>query len=609
MLRVVLPVCPKDYKQMVRLLTWILELNPKGLDHACLMSFEVGTSKDEIRELAEKCFTAEKAELTYQVPTVIGWPAAPNWAWTNAASAINRLDEKLPWLWLEADATPLVAGWLDAIEAEYQKGGKPFMGHIVERPSKKTDREFDRHMNGVAVYPPDACLHSSRAMRTRAAPWDIVLSEDCIGRVHGANWLMEHMQRFTGVVATCRDRKILDHFIRSGTVLFHGCNDGSVIALLRGLKPEEPPPNSVVKLLEMGITTGHFDESESMWQQEAVDLQNNGHPFISFEECTNAKVPSFRDQTTWRTGIFHELEYRKNLVHLNPGIAQDGDGKTWLVSRRWEKISSPAYNQSNWHSTLQATQIEIGERVKVIEGSEIELDFGTPPMIEHEDPRVVFSAGQFAVSYCTWEKQLRVAHGRQGFATFDKQWNLIGSHFPDYGKNKDKTEADFETEEDPLKPKWEKNWIWFVHKGHWHVVYSFSPFRIYRLGRYISEPCGAEPKIWKHGIVRGGTPPVFHAGLYWTFFHSSMPWRGRQKRYYMGAYAFNEQFEIARMTPEPLLSGSDRDARMLGGPLVIFPGGAIVNRGKWFVVGGCNDEQCFWIEIPHMDLEKVTIPC
>lgn len=86
-----------------------------------------------------------------------------------------------------------------------------------------------------------------------------------------------------------------------------------------------------------------------------------------------------------------------------------------------------------------------------------------------------------------------------------------------------------------------------------------------------------------------------------------MPWRGRQKRYYMGAYAFNERFEIVRMTPEPLLAGSDRDSRMLNGPLVIFPGGAIIDHGRWFVVGGCNDEQCFWIEIPHLDLESKTV--
>ena len=77
----------------------------------------------------------------------------------------------------------------------------------------------------------------------------------------------------------------------------------------------------------------------------------------------------------------------------------------------------------------------------------------------------------------------------------------------------------------------------------------------------------------------------------------------------MGAYAFNDRFEIVRMTVEPLLAGSDRDLRLLNGPLVIFPGGAIVNNGKWLVVFGVNDEQSGWIEIPHLDLEANTSPC
>lgn len=77
----------------------------------------------------------------------------------------------------------------------------------------------------------------------------------------------------------------------------------------------------------------------------------------------------------------------------------------------------------------------------------------------------------------------------------------------------------------------------------------------------------------------------------------------------MGAYALNDRFDIVRMTPEPLLCGSDRDSRILGGPLVIFPGGAIMRDGKWIVVGGCNDEQSFWIEIPHQELICRTTEC
>lgn len=607
MLRVVLPFHKRDAAQMANLLRWALELDPQGVNHNCLLSYETGTDAKEIRELAGKYFKGDILELEYPVPPVAGWPAAPNWAWTRTAIYISSLLDKLPWLWLESDATPLCAGWLDSLDEEYIAVAKPFMGHISERPSRTPGIEFDRHMNGVAIYPFDACLHSSRAMRTRAAPWDIVLSEDCIGRVHEANHLIGHAQRFTGVTMTCRDQLVRNRLVEDGRALFHGVNDGSLIALLRNEKPPEPPPESVVKVLELEDLYGRFDECESFWQQEAVELKKDGFQILPFNECSTAKPPSFRDQTHWRCGVFHELEYGNKCVHINPSVAKDDDGNVWLVTRRWERLSQG--NRSNWHSTLVANIIWMGAQISVAPLTRKELDFGTPPMIEHEDPRVIFHDGQFHASYCTWEKELRQAHGRQGFARFDKSWNLASNIFPDYGKNPKNTESNYDSEDDPLKSKWEKNWTWFRHKGDWHVIYSFSPFKIFKLGRYISEPAGREPKIWKHGVVRGGTPPVFHAGLYWTFFHSSLPWKGRQKRYYMGAYAFNDRFEIVRMTPEPLLCGSERDSRMLGGPLVIFPGGAIMNHGTWFVVGGCNDEQSFWIEIPHLDLEERTAPC
>jgi len=52
----------------------------------------------------------------------------------------------------------------------------------------------------------------------------------------------------------------------------------------------------------------------------------------------------------------------------------------------------------------------------------------------------------------------------------------------------------------------------------------------------------------------------------------------------------------------PLLSGSRKDRWSTKKPLVVFPGGAVMRDGKWFVVGGCNDLDCFWVEIPHASL-------
>src|SRR5438067_1504871 len=52
------------------------------------------------------------------------------------------------WCFWEPDAVPLKAGWLDRLEAEYQQGGKPFMGAKVNIGSIP-------HMTGNAIYPQD----------------------------------------------------------------------------------------------------------------------------------------------------------------------------------------------------------------------------------------------------------------------------------------------------------------------------------------------------------------------------------------------------------------------------------------------------------------------
>ena len=493
MLRVVIHFFRGDARQMADLLRWALELNPEGVRYNCLLSYESGTDPEEVSNIwsvAKKYFKGVIEEHQYPPPKSSTWPEAPNWAWARTATFINQIVDKQPWLWLESDAIPLVSGWLDKIEAEYFKGGLPFMGHIVKRPSRKPGEEYDFHMNGVAVLPHDACLHSSRAMSPRAAPWDVVLSEECIGRMHKANDLIQHIQRYTGVLCTCRDGAVLDHMISQGTALFHGSNDGSVISFLRGKDPEPPSLGEVVKVVELKDLDGVFDECESIWQQEAVELKRLGQPCASFEYCTERKVPSFRDQTAWNTGVFHQLEYGKNTVHLNPALVKDDAGMAWLVTRRWDRWSSVSAYRTSWHSDLVATPISLDTKQADI-GKSVVLDFRTAPMVEHEDPRVVFHSGYFHVSYCTWERQLRQAHGKQGLAVFDKNWKLVSDDIPPYGKNKDKAN-DYESEDEALKPKWEKNWVWFLREEEWYLLYSFSPFRIYRRGRYIAEPAGQD---------------------------------------------------------------------------------------------------------------------
>jgi predicted GH43/DUF377 family glycosyl hydrolase len=77
----------------------------------------------------------------------------------------------------------------------------------------------------------------------------------------------------------------------------------------------------------------------------------------------------------------------------------------------------------------------------------------------------------------------------------------------------------------------------------------------------------------------------------------------------MGAFAFEAKppFAVTRITPEPLLAGSEDDLRTLGGPLCVFPCASVLRGDSFLVTLGVNDQSCAWIEIPVADLiEKMT---
>jgi len=98
--------------------------------------------------------------------------------------------------------------------------------------------------------------------------------------------------------------------------------------------------------------------------------------------------------------------------------------------------------------------------------------------------------------------------------------------------------------------------------------------------------------------------------LYWTFFHSSLPWINGKRRYYMGAYAFEMKapFRIVRMTTLPILTGTNQQDWWPGLPAVVFPCGAFFDSAKnQFVISyGINDVDCGYLRLPLSDLLEIT---
>lgn len=579
---VVLPCCKRDVELAVRNIKWCRKLDERcGFE--ALISCEAGTDTKELQSECEQYFRTVHHYTYDQYPEEPRWPMAPNYAWQAAVRYIAN-HFKMPWYWMEPDVTPLKSGWLDAISKEYYEAGKPFMGHIVRGMG---------HMNGAGVYPANVAAHTTDALLARATAFDVMLAKDIRTKTHSANHLMAHFPRYTGVQLSFNDHAPVQRLLDKGYVVFHGCNDGSLIDILEGQQPKQSLFKKVVRFFGIGDVGADVDESESMWQYEAGQLQEKGYGVLAYKDCTKP-MPSILKQTKFPAGIF-PLPLTHGECHFNAGLVKHLD-KYHLITRRWLKDSA-----GNWHSSLVRWTLD--EDMFPLTPEQIR--FPNPkPGDQHEDPRVILHRGQFWLAHCVW-RHSRLYRAHQSFSCFDTNWNHIRTINAPYGGN------GYHVGQGSGH---EKNWIWFNHNDRWHFVYSFQPHVVVALndGLNMTEYRStiAAPVPWLYGEIRGGTPPVRVGDEYWSFYHSSLAWNGRKKRYYMGAYAFSATapFAITRMTREPIIAGSDQDSRIHGGPLVVFPCGAVLDDGQWTISMGLNDECAAWIQIPHKALEELVKP-
>lgn len=553
------------------------------VSNTCLLAYDSITDPAAVARLAAECFSEVKHFKYDKWTGEKTWPAPQNWAWQSVVRYIWDHCKDKPWFWWEADVTPVSAGWISRLEEEYKRGGLPFMGHIVP---------VMNHMNGVAVYPGDVLRHAGEALLSQKHPFDIMLSHSIPNLVHRANALMAHFPRYTGVTLSFTDVEALKKLQARGAVIFHGCNDGTLVDLMAGDIPERKPSGILQRDFTIRDIDAPFNEAEMFWQKDCIGLKKKGHPVALFEECSR-ELNGFAQQTKWDAGQFN-LPLSEEVCHFNPGLVRDDGGRLWLLARRWDRIKNTYRNWLvGWNSSLIACQLD--NDLNVI--SQKKLDIRKRQRGEqHEDPRVVWHNGAFWVSYCSW------AHGakysaKQEFSKFDANWNFQGNAHINYGNN-------------PIHSAGhEKNWIFFNHDNAWHMVYNFSPHIVVRIGangQAAQEFKTDTNPMWAYGEIRGGTPPVRVGDEYISFFHSSMYWKGRQKRYYMGSYKFEAKppFKVTHVTPKPLLAGSDQDTRINGGPPCIFSCGSAFENKEWLVTFGVNDEACGWVRIPHRNLEK-----
>lgn len=252
-----------DHEQAARLANWIAELGGcKG--HSLLLLRESSASLiPKFAESFDKVTTLEYGDDRWNK-----WPESCNHVFQKTARYIAHLTPQ-PWLWLEPDAVPLKAGWLDAIQAEYVSAKKPFMG---DRVTASSTGEQITYMSGIGVYPAHVVRHAGEALMAREQPFDTFARRQILGQMH-KTLLIQHVWKRP----TFESMEDVRNGIRPEAVLYHASKDGSLIARLRdnlsgvrGLQATLPSPVSNRE------STGDLDCHLSSVPLESVEVIRHG---------------------------------------------------------------------------------------------------------------------------------------------------------------------------------------------------------------------------------------------------------------------------------------------------------------------------------------------
>lgn len=230
---VVMPFCNKDGPLAEKNVRWMVELGSRFNNKAilCYPRDTLGRYVGNIEVSAKQVFGSVE-RFVCPGNSSHQWPIGPNIAWQAAARYMQRLN--CPWLWLEADASPVVPNWLSRLEREYLFRKKGFFGPIVANRG---------HMNGVAIYPANTPNRCPLSMAASGQAWDWILGGELGRDVFDAGALIQHCWGIVGGKPHSHDgpaahfgtKSEVDRWLQPTAVLFHRCKDGSLIDRLREL--------------------------------------------------------------------------------------------------------------------------------------------------------------------------------------------------------------------------------------------------------------------------------------------------------------------------------------------------------------------------------------
>lgn len=265
-LLVVLPYHTGDIELAKKLLEWIAELG-SCKPHSLLLCADVSAPREKVLELMD--IARPNFEKVQTMLVTVPTPAegkrvwAPNIMFLNAARQVREC-YKFAFLWLEPDAIPLYAGWLDDIAEEYGECPLRFMGSIIEQEGQPGLPP--KYLNGVAVYPNNAfdVFDKIASVKDSSQAFDIGSASVVVTR--SANTpLIQHYYGTKELPPIFVDAPAPDApknhvslaFVSNRAAIFHRSKDGKLIDLLKSKRvviPKSEPENTenleVGKLLE-----------------------------------------------------------------------------------------------------------------------------------------------------------------------------------------------------------------------------------------------------------------------------------------------------------------------------------------------------------------------
>ena len=181
---VVFPVCARDINTALAHSAWMVKMTSgRKWRHQAVISFDIDTPivlLNQFNNNLAQCFESVRS-FNYPRSPFQTYPHAANWAFQNAAYRMSKQDRF--WLWMEADAIALRYDWLDVLQQQFESSGRKWFGPIVPHMG---------HLQGTAIYPPDAAFLMPKTMAAVEQAFDM-MSQEIVSQAGDAHPYMFHM--------------------------------------------------------------------------------------------------------------------------------------------------------------------------------------------------------------------------------------------------------------------------------------------------------------------------------------------------------------------------------------------------------------------------------